>query len=98
MPTAPRNALRAFAGIADRADGLPGVGLHTLRHSAASALIASGAHIRVVQELLGHSSHGITADIHSHVAVEQQCEAAARLGQAFHGESCGLRQFAALPS
>ena len=58
-PTDPRNALRAFASIAERA-GLAGVGLHTLRHSAASALIASGAHLKVVQELLAHSSYGIT--------------------------------------
>jgi integrase len=81
-PTDPRNALRAFDGIAGRA-GLTGVGLHTLRHSAASALIASGAHIKVVQELLGHSSYGITADVYSHVHVDQQREAAERLGEAF---------------
>jgi integrase len=81
-PTDPRNALRAFEGIAQRA-GLTGVTLHTLRHSAASALIASGAHLKVVQELLGHSSYGITADIYSHVAMEQQREAAERLGEAF---------------
>jgi hypothetical protein len=80
-PTDPRNALRAFAGIADRA-GLVGAGLHTLRHSAASALIASGAHLKVVQELLGHSSYGITADIYSHVAMEQQ-RAAERLSEVF---------------
>ena len=70
-PTGPRNALRAFKGMAGRA-GLAGVGLHTLRHSAASALIASGAHLKVVPELLGHSSYGITADIYSHVAMEQR--------------------------
>ena len=81
-PTEPRNALRAFESIAGRA-GLSGVGLHTLRHSTASALIASGAHIKVVQEMLGHSSYGITADIYSHVAVEQQREAAERLVGAF---------------
>jgi integrase len=81
-PTDPRNALRAFASIAERA-GLAGVGLHTLRHSAASALIASGAHLKVVQELLGHSSYGITADIYSHVAMEQQREAAERLSEVF---------------
>jgi integrase len=57
--------------------------LHTLRHSAASALIASGAHLKVVQEMLGHSSYGITADVYAHVAIEQQREAAARLGEAF---------------
>jgi integrase len=81
-PTDPRNALRAFDGIAQRAE-LQGVHLHTLRHSAASALIASGAHLKVVQELLGHSSYSITADVYAHVAVEQQREAAERLGEAF---------------
>ena len=63
--------------------GLSGVGLHTLRHSAASALIAAGEHMKVVQELLGHSSYAITADIYSHVNVEQQRAAAERLGEAF---------------
>jgi integrase len=81
-PTDPRNALRAFDSIARRA-GLEDVHLHTLRHSAASALIASGAHLKVVQELLGHSSYGITADIYSHVAMEQQREAAERLTEVF---------------
>jgi integrase len=81
-PTDPRNALRSFDGTARRA-GLAGVGLHTLRHSAASALIASGAHLKVVQEMLGHSSYGITADVYAHVNVQQQREAAARLGEAF---------------
>jgi site-specific recombinase XerD len=78
----PEKRAEAFAGIAERA-GLSNVGLHTLRHSAASALIRSGAHIKIVQELLGHSSYGITADIYSHVDVEQQREAAERLGEAF---------------
>ena len=70
-PTDSTKAVRAFGSIANRA-GLVGVGLHTLMHSAASALIASGAHLKVVQELLGRSSYGITADIYSHVALEQQ--------------------------
>ena len=81
-PTDPRNALRAFARITGRA-GLSGVTLHTLRHSAASALITSGTHIKVVQEMLGHSSFSTTADIYAHVNVEQQREAAERLGEAF---------------
>jgi site-specific recombinase XerD len=62
---------------------LAGVGVHTLRHSATSPLIASGAHLKVVHELLGHSSYGITADIYSHVAMEQQREAAERLSEVF---------------
>ncbi|MCW2608732.1 MAG: integrase family protein [Frankiales bacterium] len=81
-PLDPRNALRSLAGAATRA-GLTGVGLHTLRHSAASAYIASGVHMKVVQELLGHSSYAITADVYAHVAVSQQQEAAARLSETF---------------
>ena len=45
--------------------------------------IASGAQIKVVQELLGHSSYAVTADIYSHVNLEQQREAADRLGEVF---------------
>jgi hypothetical protein len=70
-PTDPRNALRAFVGIAVRA-GLADVGLHTLRHSTASTLIAAGEHIKVVQQMLGHSSYAITADIYSHMDMQQQ--------------------------
>jgi integrase len=81
-PIEPRNAARSFTRIAGRA-GLDGASLHTLRHSAASALIASGVHVRIVQEVLGHSTYAVTADIYAHIAVAQQREAAERLGEAF---------------
>jgi integrase len=55
---------------------------HTLRHTAASLLLASGTHTKVVQEHLGHSSYAITADIYSHVTPAQQREAADRLDEA----------------
>ena len=75
-----RNVLRRFQKIAATA-GLD-VSLHTLRHSAASFLLAAGTHTKVVQEHLGHSSYAITADIHSHVAPTQAREAADRLDEA----------------
>jgi integrase len=81
-PIEPRNAARSFARIAGRA-GLDGASLHTLRHSAASALIGSGVHVRIVQEVLGHSTYAVTADTYAHIAVAQQREAAERLGEAF---------------
>jgi integrase len=77
----PRNVLRRFDALAQRA-GLVGVHLHTLRHSAASFLLAAGTHTKVVQEHLGHSSYSITADIYSHVAPAQAREAADRLDEA----------------
>ncbi|MCZ2805748.1 site-specific integrase [Modestobacter sp. VKM Ac-2983] len=80
-PLEPRNVLRRFETLAERA-GLRDVHLHTLRHSAASFLLAAGTHTKVVQEHLGHSSYAITADIYSHVAPEQRREAADRLDEA----------------
>jgi integrase len=48
-PLEPRNVLRRFEQLAQRA-GLERVHLHTLRHSAASFLLAAGTHTKVVQE------------------------------------------------
>lgn len=81
-PQEPRNVLRHFVSLATKAE-LSQTTLHTMRHSAASALIAAGTHMKTIQEVLGHSSYAITADIYSHVAVEQQREAAEQLGKAF---------------
>lgn len=77
----PRTASRRFEQLARRG-GLLGVHLHTLRHSAASFLLAAGTHTKVVQEHLGHASYAITADINSHVGPGQQREAANRLDEA----------------
>ena len=47
--------------------GLPRMGFHDLRHSAASLLLAGGVHAKVVQALLGHRDIMITLNIYSHV-------------------------------
>ncbi len=53
---------------AARAAGLPErVGLHSLRHWYASALIAHGESVKVVQRRLGHSSAAITLDVYGHL-------------------------------
>lgn len=81
-PLEPRNVLRRFTAAVQRA-GLPAeVHLHTLRHSAASFLLAAGVPMKVVQKILGHSSYTITADIYSHVAPELEAEAMGKLGEA----------------
>jgi integrase len=49
---------------------------HGLRHSAASILLAMKVPLKVVSELLGHSSIRVTGDIYSHVMEPARAEAA----------------------
>ena len=64
-PVEPRNILRTIEIAAAKA-GIEGVGVHTLRHSAAVAWLEAGVHIKAVADLLGHSSISITGDIYGH--------------------------------
>jgi integrase len=61
----PRNLLRVVEVAAKRI-GLDGVGVHTLRHSSATAWLEAGVHIKQVSDLLGHSSVAITGDVYGH--------------------------------
>lgn len=59
---------------------------HTIRHSAASALIASGQTDLVsVSRQLGHSKTATTADIYSHVIEQSRTRSASILSDAFGG-------------
>ncbi|HET8966624.1 MAG TPA: tyrosine-type recombinase/integrase, partial [Candidatus Acidoferrum sp.] len=40
---------------------------HDLRHTAASAWIAKGADVKVVQRILGHESGTMTLDLYGHL-------------------------------
>src|SRR4051794_34420775 len=80
-PCDPRNAFRALKVAAARA-GLPGVGLHTLRHSAARVMLTHGVPLKVVSEILGHSSIAITGAVYGHVAPAVSRDALEILGDA----------------
>jgi integrase len=47
--------------------GLSQIRFHDLRHSCATLLLSQGVHVKLVQELLGHSSVAMTIDRYSHV-------------------------------
>lgn len=66
-PVDPRNALRAIQDAAKRAGVLKHVNVHTLRHSAASAMLLGGESIFVVSRHLGHHSIDITAKYYGHL-------------------------------
>jgi integrase len=62
--------------------GFPPIRLHDLRHGAATLTLATGADLKIVQDLLGHSSITITADTYAHVLPElarDTAEAVARI-------------------
>jgi integrase len=66
-PVEPRNLLRVIETAAKTA-GVEGIGVHTLRHSAAVAWLDAGVHIKAVADLLGHSSIAITGDVYGHTS------------------------------
>jgi len=48
-------------------NNLKKIRFHDLRHSCASLLVAQGVSMKLIQEWLGHSDMGTTANIYSHV-------------------------------
>jgi len=71
-----------FQSILGKA-GLPYMRFHDLRHSAATLLLAAGVHIKVVQEMLGHSNVNTTLQMYGHVLPDMQQTAIDKLNDMF---------------
>ena len=67
----PGNYNRKFYKIVKRA-GLPKANPHSLRHSFATRVLEAGVDIKTTQELLGHSSISITADLYTHSLMDHK--------------------------
>lgn len=60
-----------------------GIDFHGLRHVAASLMVASGEHPKVMQARLGHSSQELTMGLYAHVPDDADRAAAVRLEAMF---------------
>lgn len=57
--------------------------LHSLRHSAAAAMLLGGVPLPVVSQVLGHGSSGVTATVYSYVTPHASAEAISAFGSMF---------------
>lgn len=69
----PEQLSRKFKSLAKKA-GLEKIRFHDLRHTAASILLAKGVSMKQIQEWLGHSDFGTTANTYSHLDANSKKE------------------------
>jgi integrase len=81
-----------------RRSGVPRIGLHGLRHTYASLLIAQGEHPKYIQMQMGHASINITMDVYGHLMEKVNVKSASRLAMTVFGteeersgSKCGRR-------
>jgi integrase len=68
-----------------RRSGIPRIGLHGLRHTYASLLIAQGEHPKYIQAQMGHASINITMDVYGHLMEKVNVRSASRLAMTVFG-------------
>lgn len=73
-PISPNTMSSRFESFLKR-NGLPKIRFHDLRHSAATALLKSGADVKAVSKFLGHSQVSTTYDIYAHIFAEDAADA-----------------------
>ena len=91
------STFRQTFGVAASAIGMPGLHPHQLRHTAASLAIASGADVKVVQQMMGHSSATMTLDTYGHLFEDRLDEVAAAMDAARAGAQHGRHELRPLP-
>jgi integrase len=85
-PLQPTNLNVTFGQLVAEA-GIPYRNFHSQRHWCATLLLAQGVPPRVVMDILGHSTIGMTMDRYGHVLDESRRDAADVMGRILEGES-----------
>jgi integrase len=81
-PLSPTNETKRIQR-AGAAVGLPSIRFHDMRHTAATILLVQGVHVKLVSEMLGHSTITLTLDTYSHVIPAMHGDAAAAMDTVF---------------
>lgn len=69
-----RTDKRRFSRIFAAASPRPGLTPHSLRHGAATRMLAAGVPVHIVSALLGHASVSVTLDVYSHSLTDAERE------------------------
>lgn len=64
-----------------KANDLPPIRIHDLRHSNATLMLNSGFSMKQVSEWLGHSTYKLTADTYTHVSAENKRDMSNTIGE-----------------
>lgn len=73
-PFSPEYLSHAFKSILKK-NNLSPIRFHDIRHSVATGLLNSGVDLKVIQEYLGHSTIGITANYYLHPDINEKAKA-----------------------
>jgi integrase len=85
QPIDPRTFTRYFERLLHQA-GVPRIRFHDGRHTFATLMLELGEAPKTVQTMLGHTKIATTLDVYSHVSLDLETRAAARLNAALRGE------------
>ena len=75
------NAFLLHLQIILKKNNLKHIRYHDLRHSCASLLITNGVSLKEIQDWLGHSDYGTTANIYSHLEYSAKGNSANKIAE-----------------
>jgi integrase len=79
----PKGCQDVRSNICDKID-VPRIRFHDLRHTCATLLLQADVHLKLVQELLEHSSISLTLDTHSSVVPGMHYKVADEMDKLFN--------------